>query len=136
LIDGKHRIWDESVPSVIKTPMTKKDFLDALQHIKLYVQTGKDVKRLPIAQLWLDFTYRRHYHEIVFDPSFEHDPNSGVCNLWRGFAYKPKKGNCWRFLRYIRDIICGGNRRAIAGYALGWRRSFNNLTLSRERQLF
>jgi hypothetical protein len=111
VIGGRFRVWDESVPGEFREPMTKRDFLDSLEHVKIQITPeGGQPKIVPVEQFWLGWPDRRTYHKIVFDPSFEHDPRSGICNLWRGFAYQPKKGNCWKFLKFIRDVICAGNK--------------------------
>jgi hypothetical protein len=113
VLDGKFRVWDESVEGEIRPPMTKRDFLDSLEHRKIQITSAEDGKVTirEIAKMWLGWRPRRTYHKIVFDPSSKHDSRSGVCNLWRGFAYSPKKGNCWRFLRFLRDVICAGNKK-------------------------
>jgi hypothetical protein len=112
VISGKFRVWDESTGAEIREPMTKRDFIDSLENYRIRItDENGDSKIIPVSKLWLEYPQRRTYHKIVFDPSFKHDPKSGTCNLWRGFAYKPKKGNCWKFLRFIRDVVCAGNKK-------------------------
>ena len=58
------------------------------------------------AEVWLD---RRHrtYEEVVYRPGQQTPPE--VFNLWTGFAYEPKKGDCSLYLRHVRENVCRGN---------------------------
>ena len=95
--------------------MTRKSFMESLEHLEITItpSEGGNPRKVPFSQLWLRYAFKRIYDQFVFDPKYEFDPvvtRHGNFNTWPGFAYKPKKGNCWRFLRFIRDIICAGNR--------------------------
>jgi hypothetical protein len=56
------------------------------------------------ASVWLDHRYRRQYREVQFVPNA--DLGEDVRNLWHGFAYEPKKGDCSLYLAHINDNIC------------------------------
>jgi hypothetical protein len=62
-------------------------------------------KEISIVSDWMYSSRRREYTGIVFDPEKR---TNGVYNLWRGFAYEPKKGN-WSLMQdHIRNIIVNG----------------------------
>lgn len=112
--EGVYKILNFRVPGKLQQ-MTLKNFTDSLAAYKLTITDENAPKPTVIgfAQLWLQYIDKRSYDQFVFDPSYEFDPNitrKGDFNRWPGFATKPKKGNCWRFLRFIREIICNGNR--------------------------
>jgi Family of unknown function (DUF5906) len=63
----------------------------------------------------------RTYEKMVFDPNPDHphDPNSGTCNLFRGFGTQPIAGDVTPFLDYIHDIYANGDDEG-AEYILNW----------------
>src|SRR5262245_30470355 len=63
------------------------------------VGDGDDVKRTPLAKFWLGHAQRRQYDNLVFRPGQE---VPGAYNLWRGFAVRPVKGDCSKFLAHLR----------------------------------
>lgn len=67
----------------------------------------KDNKPRQIGPTWLSSEQRRSYDDVVFYPGTIEDPN--VFNLWRGFAFEPKEGDCSLFLDHIRVNICADN---------------------------
>jgi len=57
------------------------------------------------AEIWLKSPQRRTYTGITFDPTTtEH--NSGRYNLWKGFKYAPKKGDCGLYWDHLLKNIC------------------------------
>jgi hypothetical protein len=114
--DGVYMILNFRVPRKLQK-MTRKHFVESLVALRLTITAeGSTTKpqEMSFAELWLKYLDKRRYDQFVFDPSYEFDPNvtrRGDFNLWPGFAYKPKKGNCWYFLRFVRDIICAGNKK-------------------------
>jgi hypothetical protein len=112
--DGVFKYINLRLPNKIQL-MTRKSFVESLEHLEITITPpeGGDSKKVPFSHFWLRYAFKRIYDQFVFDPRYEFDPavtRHGDFNLWPGFAYKPKKGSCWRFLRFIRDIICAGNR--------------------------
>ena len=67
----------------------------------------KDLKNKQLGPTWLCSGSRRSYEDVVFYPGDLGDKN--VFNLWRGFSYKPKQGDCSLFLDHLRANICAGN---------------------------
>lgn len=69
------------------------------------------------ATAWLKHRFRREYQKVVFEPN--HQTPADVYNLWRGFAYTPRKGDCSLYLTHARDNICQGDPVKYE-YLLGW----------------
>ena len=94
---------------------TKKDFVDSMAKEKMLVTetspggvtTGKFK---PVSLHWLEHNQHKEYEKVIFDPSREHTLNDRDLNLFPGFAFKPKKGQCYKTLMYIRDVICNGDK--------------------------
>jgi Family of unknown function (DUF5906) len=76
---------------------------------------GKETWK-PLGAVWLAHRDRRTYEGLVFAP--EVTPR-GYYNLWKGFAVKPKKGNCSKFLAHIRDNVCRGDEGLYA-WVMAW----------------
>jgi hypothetical protein len=77
----------------------------------------RNEKWIPLAKYWMGHPHRRQYRGIVFDPSRLEVP--GYFNLWRGFAVKPKPGDCSKFLAHLHDNICRGET-ALYNWVVGW----------------
>ena len=69
---------------------------------------------------------------VVFAPE-GCEPNQ--YNLWRGFAVKPKKGDCSLYLAHLRWTICRGNAEHFVIYSRGWRTSSSIPPIYRARPL-
>ena len=75
-----------------------------------------ETKRSPLAKHWLHHQDRRQYEGIVFAPGRETPKHF---NLWRGFAFKPKPGQCSKFLNHIKENICRGDE-VLYRWVIGW----------------
>ena len=65
--------------------------------------------RIPMGAYWIGSQQRRQYDGgMAFMPYHDGDVGNRL-NLWRGFGVKAVKGNCSKFLDFMRDIICSGN---------------------------
>jgi len=112
-IGGKCRVIEEFYDNDLKrgkiTKQSFDDFGNRFMHKK--VQCGVDKKNLPVmmplGRWWLSNEKRRQYDTIVFSPERE---VKGSYNLWRGFAYDAKPGDCSLFLQHVFDNICNGNQ--------------------------
>jgi hypothetical protein len=112
---GKCRIcWIDSDDSLGRfiSHQSFPDFHNRYQH--RLIQTGvKTVGGVPVpvkkdhADIWLNHAERRQYTKVVFKPG-ETTP-AEVYNLWQGFAYEPKQGDCDLYLNHVRDNICRGH---------------------------
>jgi uridine kinase len=67
------------------------------------------------AKIWLSSPLRRTYLRIVFDPT---NNNDAYYNVWKGFAFNPKKGICELYKTHIKDGICNGN---VEHFAYVWK---------------
>jgi hypothetical protein len=75
-----------------------------------------DDKKVYMSRLWIMSEKRRTYRGFTFDPSVI-GPVDGKYNHWRGFTHQPTygmsiedaKAGCDKFLKHIRDNICGGD---------------------------
>lgn len=74
------------------------------------------VVHVPLGQWWLNHSNRRQYEGIVFAP--ERDV-PGYYNLWRGFAFEAKPGDCGLYLAHVRSNVCTGNEEYY-NYLLDW----------------
>ena len=113
--DGVYKILNFRIPGKMQE-MTRKNFMELTEawSLTITVEGSPNPKTVSYAQLWLKYVDKRSWDQFVFDPSYEFDPNlmrKGDFNRWPGFATKPKKGNCWLFLRFVKDIICAGNKK-------------------------
>jgi Family of unknown function (DUF5906) len=89
--------------------LTARDFLFLQENNVVYLEDddGK-VKEVAVAKQWLKWKDRQEYEEAYFEPC---GPEySKRYNLWRGFSYTAKEGDCSLFLAHIHDNICNGNK--------------------------
>jgi hypothetical protein len=95
--------------------MSKKDFVDSLENIRIVQMDNGEPKTFQVSKLWLEYPLRRTYERgIVFDPRTIFDSKttrSGIYNTWPGFFIKPIKGDCHLFMQYMKDIICSGDEK-------------------------
>ena len=75
-------------------------------------------KNVPIVTFWSMHKDAIRYDSIVFDPS-QQPLLPNVFNLFRGLAYKPKKGFWRKYLWHIHVIICNRNKK-LTRYLLAW----------------
>jgi len=80
--------------------------ISTLQDFKNRYSNRRVGKNKRLGDVWLASPHRRQYEGIVFAPEKK---TPGFYNLWRGFAVKPKPGDCSLFLRHIKWIIAKGD---------------------------
>ncbi len=75
------------------------------------------------AKFWLKHENRRIFSDIVFNPSRPgHYPdNQGgfVYNIFSGFAFSPKPGDCSLFWTHVFEVVCNGDIQAYS-YVRKW----------------
>ena len=76
-----------------------------------------DIKEIPLGAWWLTHPNRRTYDDIVFAPGIE--LSHSRFNLWQGFAFDPKTGDCALFLDHIHKNLCRGVREH-SDYLIKW----------------
>jgi hypothetical protein len=90
-------------------------FRDAL------ITTGEDEagnpRRENKAEVWLRHPRKVKFEEVAFLPN--QTTPATIRNLWRGFAFEPRKGNCELYLAHLRDNICQGDPKSYH-YLIGW----------------
>jgi hypothetical protein len=79
----------------------------------LHTQWHNDSK---LATWWLNQKRRREFKGVVFAPGRQ---VPGYYNMWRGFAYEPRPGDCSLWLQMVEIIICRGNKQH-THYVLSW----------------
>jgi hypothetical protein len=73
-------------------------------------------KTIPVAKHWLSHPQRRQYEGLVFAPGRD---VPRCYNLWRGFAVKPRPGDCSKFLTHTRENVCRGDP-VLYDFVIGW----------------
>lgn len=125
---GKSRVCQEKVVdrSLVVVHFHPRDFEsfyrnDLIQVGEKEVKVEDEYVMKPVlknkATVWLDHRYRRQYLEVRFAPNA--DLGTEVRNLWQGFAYEPKKGDCSLYLAHLKENICK-NDPVKYNYLLGW----------------
>jgi hypothetical protein len=112
-IGGKTRVMgfeaDPSYPRCqVPVFQTFADFRAFHQKHKVEVKDANgNLKTKGRGHWWLESRFRRQYGAVVYAPNV--NTGADVYNLWQGFAYKPKEGDCSLYLEHMRDNICRGN---------------------------
>lgn len=86
------------------------------QFISIQNSTGKGSIEIPLGQWWVRHPQRRTYDSVVFAPG-RTIPNS--YNLWKGFAYEARPGDCELFLNHIYENLCH-NKQDWIDFLMGW----------------
>ena len=73
-------------------------------------------KYIGIVTDWMKSSDRRQYEKIIFSPGIN---VNGCYNLWRGFAFEPKKGEWSKLQNHIFKIICK-EKQEINDWVLTW----------------
>ncbi len=88
----------------------RQSFKERFENQLISLPSGKNKTR---AELFLKSPKRRTFRKIVLDPScVGHYQQNGHWNynLWQGFAFAPKAGDCEKFKRHILEVVCAGCR--------------------------
>jgi Family of unknown function (DUF5906) len=75
-----------------------------------------DEKFIPLAKHWLQHPQRRQYEGLVFSPKRD---RPRYYNLWKGFAVKPRSGDCMKFITHVFENICR-NDEALFDWVICW----------------
>lgn len=94
------------------------DFRNRYCHVHVEFQGGNgNPVRIPVGKWWTTHPQRRQYETMVFAPG--QYKLQGAYNLWEGFAYESRPGDCSLFLEHVRTNVCGGCEDSYR-YLLGW----------------
>lgn len=98
--------------------LSKKDFKLLFENKLVTLPDRK--KAIDFGTLWLSHKNRRTYNGTIFDPKFEPLGNKhNHLNLWRGYSFEPKEGDCSYLNLLIKRAVCGFNQGAHE-YLLNW----------------
>lgn len=92
--------------------LTTKGFKD--YYCNQYIEI--DGKKKKLGEAWFSHPMRRQYNGLVFNPK---STPEGYYNIWKGFAVKPKEGDCSLYLKHIEENIANGDR-SVNDYIIGW----------------
>jgi len=96
---------------------TAEDFKLRYMNQKMEIPAAEGgTTQVQLGNWWLSHPSRRQYRTIVFAPEVE---VAGSYNLWKGFAYPSKPGNCELLLSHIKQNVCCGNVTHY-DYLMGW----------------
>jgi hypothetical protein len=109
-------IWDPAMQRAAIEHQSFHDFMDRYCNRFMTVGVEKP-KQVPLGKWWLGHPARRQKEFLAFLPGQEAPENT--YNMWKGFAFAPKEGNCDLYLKHIHDNICAGVEPHYA-YLLGW----------------
>jgi hypothetical protein len=120
MIGGKFCVLNEVVDPIFGRPnitlSSVQDFRHRYSNELIWTDTDRGSKSHSVASEWLASPNRRDYQGIIFSPG---EDKPGYYNLYRGLAFKPKKGD-WHLLRnHIEENICGGIG-LYSTYLFGW----------------
>lgn len=109
IFPGRKMIEKWTVPSF-------KDF-----YSNIIINTGRRNKKgeddlRQLGHWWLGDPNRRTYDGVIFLPN-KNIP--GKFNLWQGFKYKPKQGDCNKYYDHILQNICNSNIK-IYNWLIKW----------------
>lgn len=121
---GKCRILTEKEDVIGGTRRSRVNFLSFQDFINFHrnkmVELGTDKKGekmyMPAGNWWINHEHRREYRTVVFAPGHE---IPDAYNLWKGFAFDSRPGDCSIYMQHVRDNICGGDEEVLE-YLLGW----------------
>ena len=102
----EHKVGADGLYQFI--PMSHESFAKFYRDEYVSDDAGETFK--PLGKYWLDSTLARKYQQVVFDPSYSTVSDADY-NLWKGFAFEPKKGDWTLFKEYVFDIICSKNEQ-------------------------
>jgi Family of unknown function (DUF5906) len=111
LIGGKTRVmWREESPvqKGCSVPVYSKisDFKTFHDRRRKPVIVHEKPKQLGLGTWWINHPERAQYDGVVYVPNRS---TPGKINLWEGFAVKPAKGSCGRYLDHLHQITCNGD---------------------------
>ena len=86
------------------------------QFITVQNPSGKGQSEIPLGQWWVRHPQRRTYQSVVFAPGRS---TSSHYNLWKGFAFEARPGNCDLFLQHVLKNLCQGNEEWF-NWLMGW----------------
>jgi hypothetical protein len=121
-IGGKCRVIEEIDDDILKrSRLTMSSFEDLRnRYSNIRIPVGTTDKGLPVlvplGKYWLDHKMRRQFDTMKFMPQGD---LPGVYNLWRGFSFEPRPGDCSMYLEHLKQNVCSGVE-AYYEYLIHW----------------
>jgi len=120
LMGSKFRViredWDEDNRKHLVSFLEVGAFHNFYGNKKVKVPHGDDYKCKPVGQVWMEWGERRSYDNVVFAPS---GCSPHAYNLFRGFAYAPKKGDWSLMKKHTWEVICR-KKQHIYDFLMTW----------------
>ncbi len=121
LLSGKFRIiaeyFDFSEEKHTIDFLEIGSFHNFFSNKKVFVNTEKGTKMMPLSKCWQEWPKRITYRNVVFSPGNNISDQS--YNLFRGFPINPKRGDWHLMQEHIYNILCCQNQKYF-DYLLGW----------------
>ncbi len=113
----RHWLGDDGKSRIIF--LTKRDFLIFQENNKLWTADAEGNKEaIRIAPAWLQWTHRKTYEEVYFEPNGRGSEKR--YNLWQGFPFSPKEhGKFDLILAHILNNICQGEQ-SVYMWIMAW----------------
>jgi hypothetical protein len=104
--------WHDTEDGV--KPISEQAIKIATSHLKELNEKGRSTYQF---NKWKDHKETRRYKKVHFAPMQELP--EGEYNLFRGYAYEPKEGDCSLFKEFMWEVICGSNEE-LYRYVFTW----------------
>lgn len=119
-IGGKCRILCEGFDPVLKrrtiSYQSFQDFTNAHSNRSVNWSANGKPHSMPLGKWWSNHPHRRQYQNVVFAPEIDVPE---AFNLWSGFRYDARPGNCDKFLDHLKKNLCIGHAPWY-NYLLDW----------------
>jgi hypothetical protein len=121
-VQGKTVVMNDQFDPIFKRPnitlSSKNDFFSwyANRFITIEDAEGK-VKRVNAAHYWFSSIKRDQYEGFIMDTEKKEVEN--YFNLWRGFAFEPKRGDCSLYYDHLKKNVAQ-DIEDVSEYILNW----------------
>lgn len=109
-------VYDHAMKRARLSRQSFEDFANRYCHQKVIVPGPKGDVQVPLGKWWVHHPNRRQYDTMVFAPG---QTIEGAYNLWRGYAFKAKPGDCSLFIEHVKRVICKDDKTCY-DYLLRW----------------
>lgn len=114
---GRTLIWTLTWDRGLQRHLWQQYSLSDFRAFYLAYTVAEGKRPRPLTDVWLEDAECRRYEDVVFDPCAA--PETGVLNLWRGFAVDAAPGDWSRLREHLYEVVAGANETSY-DYLLGW----------------